>query len=392
MSYIKNSILSDRLGNEVEIGLFGGLKVSNSNPQISHTFDHPLEPTHLTVSGDVTSQVNRSLLKVATGGSAETTNALRYKTAQTIETYFTAGFNGTFTSGTSIIGLFDVEAGVYLGYKDGAFIVGYRNIYADEVGNVPDTIQVVIPPVNVNTITRYRIRFGYLGVGDISYEYFANRQWHTLHIFETDNTLTDRTHIGRAILPMRCEVSHTGCFIYSGSWNAQTYGTDSGLQDEPFFSDGERDIAGDTAGLPLIAFRSATIYGNYPNKIRSRLLTAEFATGSEGLYKIEFYGFPAGTIAGTATWAAVDTDSVLEQSTDIVLADITGGLAAGKKVFSTNLAVPSSGTGVASATLDFDRLGVKAKPGEEFVIVKREIIGGSGDNITTWSIAFQDLH
>jgi len=400
MSYLKNSKIVDGLGNEVEVGLFGGLKVSNASPQISLTFDHPLSSRRVKTSGSPQAQFNRSLLKVSgdTNDVVRTMSALRYKTAQTIETYFTAGFNGTYTSGTTYIGLYDVYDGVFIGYKDGDFVVGYRNVFGSSTAswdgtNVinpePDVLQVVSAPVNVDKITRYRIRFGYLGVGNISYEYFDGDKWVLLHTFKTDNNLLDRTHVGSAVLTMKCESSHAGCFVLSGSWNAQTYGNDTGLQDEPFFSDGERAVAGDVAGLPVVAFRSMKTFGNYPNKVRSRLLNAEFSTGSEGLYKIEMYIFPEGTISGT--WTAIDSGSVLEYNDTVNLVDITGGLAAGRRVFSTNLAVPSSGTGVASVSLDFEKLGVKANPTDEYVIVKRELVGGAGDAITSWSIAYQDL-
>jgi hypothetical protein len=131
MSYIRSSTITDNLGNEAEVGLFGGLKTSTSNTQISLTFDHPISDRQLITTGSPAAQYNRSLLKVNgdTNDTVQSKKQLRYKTAQTIQTYFTAGFNGTYTSGETYIGLFDQYDGVFLGYKDGDFVCGYRNVF-----------------------------------------------------------------------------------------------------------------------------------------------------------------------------------------------------------------------------------------------------------------------
>jgi len=384
-SSVKN-ILTDNLGNEVEVGAFGGLKVTNASPQISVTFDHPLTVRDFKLTGTPQAQVNRSLLEVSNGDVVETVDTLRYKTAQTIETYFTAEFDGTYTVGTSYIGLFDISDGVFVGYKDSDFVVGYRNIYADGgVGNEPDVLQVVTEPTNVDTLTRYRIKFGYLGSGNPSFEYFDGVDWILLHQFKTDNELNRRTHIGSPILPMRSECNHSGCSILSGSWNASTLGAISGLQDVAFFEDGEREVAGNTIPQPVVAFRSKSTFGGFPSKVKSQLLEAEFATGSEGLYKFEMYKFPQGTL-NTGTWTDIDVDSVMEKNQTF-----TNTIAGGEKMFTKTIAVASQGTGVGVATTDFKVLGVKASAGDEFAVFKRELIGGGGDDITSWAFAFVDL-
>ncbi len=404
MAYIErvDAQLVDNAGNAVEVGLFGGLKTSSSVPQISMTFDRAIDAFHNAVitGSNVEYQYNRSLLRVGQGSTHTTTRHLRYKTAQTIETYFTAAWQGVPTAGNTLIGLYDSYDGVYLGYKDGAFVVGYRNVFgsssaswdgASVLNPVADVVYVVdMSKYDLTRLFRFRIKFGYLGIGNISYEIFDGYKWEILHTFITDGTLLNRTHVGSAILPMRAETESTlGVAIISGSWNAQTYGLDTGLQDEPFFSNGIRNLAPTTTGAPLIAFRSKKVFGNYPSKIRSRLLTAEFATGSEGLYNMEFYTFPAGTIAGTATWTDIDTHSVLQQSVNITIGNIVGGLGAGKKVFATTLTVGTKS--IDSSMADFERLGLVASPGEEFVVVMTEVIPGVGTDITTWSIAFEDL-
>ncbi len=392
MSYaekVKAQIVDVR-GNAAEVGVFGSLNVAQPISQISLTFDRPLSAVREVIAtGTPEAQVNRTLLRLQNGDAIETRRVLRYRTAQTIETYFTAIFNGTYDAGSdeTYIGLFDQYDGVFVGYLGDQFVVGYRNVFADGgVGNEPDTIQAVTPPPEVNSkIYRYRVRFGYLGVGDITFEYkISGEDWTLLHTFATDGGLADRTHVGNVILPMTAKVEHTNGEIRSGSWNARTFGLDAGLQELPFFEDGERTVVGDTTPQPIVAFRSKTSFGGFPSKIRSTLIYSEIATGSEGLYKIEIYRFAPGTLV-TGTWEDIDPDSVLERNSTF-----TEAASLGQKFLTSNLAVPSQGTGVAVGSLDYERLGVVAAPGDEFGVYKRELITGGGDDTTSWSIAYAD--
>ena len=394
MTYFNKSAITDSLNNEVEVGLFGGLKVSTPTSQISLTFEHPLDEvvevsTATTGLGTVVSQFNRSLLNIATNGvgtaELQTLTPLRYKTASTIETYFTAQFTGTPGAGDIMqIGLYDSGDGVYIGYQGTDFVVGYRNT---NVG--ADAVQVIdMSAYTLTNLYRYRIRFGYLGIGNISYEIMDGDKWVLLHTFKTDGTLTGRTHVGNPLLPMKAEVSSASndLQIKSGSWNAQTYGQMTQLQDKPFFSDGTRTVSVNAAEeLPVVAFRSKTSFGGYTNKVLSQLLFTEFATGSEGLYKINLYVYPAGTIID-GIWTDIATDrSVLEQN------DTTNYNIFTNKVFSKTIAVSSSGTGVGTADVDFSTLGIKALPGQEFLVTKECLVAGLGDDITSWSIAYADL-
>ena len=213
-----NTTIQDGLGNEVEVGVFGAMKVAMPTSHISAVFNIPLNTEHQFKSpvtsgtGTVTSLVNRSLLKVQTGGTGSgqltTKNVLRYQTGTTVEAYFTASFTGTpSTNDYMYIGLYDDDDGFYLGYNEGNFVVGYRNTYADNgVGSEPDVQQVVdMSAYDLTNIHRFRIRFGFLGVGNITYEIMNGTEWDLIHKFQTDAALSNRTHTGSAILPMRAE-------------------------------------------------------------------------------------------------------------------------------------------------------------------------------------------
>lgn len=410
MSYINNVSISDNSKSKVSVGLFGALVTTNPTTQISRVFSQPIDSDRgdtvtVTGTGAVSNQFNRSLLLLTTGGigtaSIQTKTVLRYKTAADIETYFTARFVGTQSVNTSqYIGLFDDYDGVYLGYNGTDFVCGYRNVYANGITGVPpvggqaDTQQVVTLPNGIDPIAniyRYRIRFGYLGIGDILYEVKpeGSDDWLLLHRFNTDGSLTNRTHVGSPLLPMRAEVTSTDneVSIYSGSWNARTYSERQLIEDKPFFSSGVRVVSGSTTPQPITAFRNKTLdlSGNYPNKVISQMLSAQFATGSEGLYVIQVYKFAPGSIT-TGTFTSINTNSVLEENATFTTAASAGGL-----MWETPVAVPSSGTGVANISIDFDRLSFFANPGDEFGIYKTEVIGGAGNNETFWSIGYVDL-
>lgn len=387
--------IRDSLGNQAEVGLFGALKTATPTAQISETFDAPLTtgldgkfkvtPTGL---GTGVSQYNRSLLKVQTGGAGtcvvETKTPLRYKAGSTVEAYFTASWHGVRGVGDfAYIGLFANEDGVYLGYNGTDFVVAYRN--TDQGADVQQIVDV--STFNFDKVTRFRIKFGYLGVGNISYEYFNGVSWITLHIFQTDNSLDQRTHIGSAILPMRAEVSAASNdhYIVSGSWNAQTYDKENRLQDRPQMHDGERTIAPTVGGAPIVAYRNKTSFGGYPNRVVSAPLFASFGSTSEGLYKIEVHKAASGTFT-TGAWVDLKTDdSVLEYNTTLT------DLPSGEKIFSIPVAVSSQGTGVASSELDFEKLGIKLYPGDEILISIREILAGAGTDQQTYTLFFNDL-
>lgn len=393
MTYFNKSIITDSLGNDVEVGLFGALKTATPTDQVSAKFEIPFDTDRgvtlsSTGAGTVVSQFNRSLGKVQSNGvgtaSVQTKRHLRYKPGSTVECYFTAEFGGASATGDeSFIGLYDNEDGVYAGYDGADFICAYRNT---NVG--ADVKQIVdVSSYTMSNLHRYRIRFGYLGVGNISIEIFNGKAWDLLHLFETDAALSGRTHIGNPTLPVRMEVSSAANDIYisSGSWNAKTYDQNSKLQDKPVPVIGERDVTPTAIGAPIFAVRNKTAFAGYTNKVRSQPLTLTIATGSEGLYSIDVYRAPAGSLVTGAWVDAKSGVSVIEVNETLTDAPI------GTIVLSLPLAVPSSGTGVASVDVDFEKIGVDLYPGEELLFSKREIISGGGDDITIYSTYFNDL-
>ena len=399
MAYIVNNetTIVDALGNQIDIGGFNELKIAEYTTQISTTFNKPLnEHREVKIEGDVISQFNRSLLKVTgeAGGisSCTTFEHMRYRTAQTIGCYFTASWSKVPDVGDSAyIGIFDQYDGVYIGYDGADFIVAYRNIYADNgVGSQADAIQVVdVTGIDLSLVHRFRIKFGYLGVGNISIEIKTNGDWELLHKFQTDGALSERTHIGNAILPVRAEVNSTDTALYllSGSWNAGTYGNNHNFHNEPFYAQGDKSLSVNSGEeKPLFMLRSKTIFGGFPSNIRSNLLHSEIGTGSEGLYRLNFY-LTDSNITG-ATWTDVDTDHSVMEVSDNLDAMPANSL---RLIYSQLLPVSSAGSSRAASTAYFTELKAYMNPGDALIVSKECLIQGAGDDTTVWSIAWEDL-
>jgi hypothetical protein len=377
--------------NSAIVGAFGEVKAAALVPQISEVFTNPLDlQRDFTAGGTYASQYNRSLLKVSgdAGGTSfvQTKRNLRYVTGQTIEINFTASWSKTSLADYSLVGAFDANNGVYVGYVGENFVVGYRN------ANVGADTTAIIDVSNLLTfgnLTRFRIRFAYLGTGNITFEAYLGSKYHLLHTFETDGNLFERTHIGVPLLPMRAEVGSTDptYYITSGSWGAGIYGSAS-PNDKPFFHKGIRSVnpaAG--AELPIVAYRSKTSFGGFVNRVRSQLTGAQFATANEGIYLVNFYAYPAGSIA-TGAWANVSPYSVIEYNNTS-----TGVPAGGINIFSTIITVAGIGAGNSSSVeYDFAGLGLVANAGDEFLITLQCVIDSGGINTETiWCLNYNDL-
>lgn len=409
------SSIRDSFGNTMQVGSFGAAKVIIPTKRIAEFFTNTLNTdTRFNVTetgtGTVESQFNGSLLKLSTNGigssSVETKDLLVYQTGEDIECYFTFGVSAVPTAGSkALIGLFDNDSGVYIGHNGTNWIIGYRNI---AVGIDVTQIINATPYNDFRNLHRIRVRFGYLGIGNILFEVKPEgkeAEWAELGIFETDGALQDRTHIGNPTLPIRAEVESTGqdFYLYSGSWRADTWGLPDSIQSIPFTDYGSADVdtnAGEE--LPFIGYRNPQTFDGYNNKKTSTLTNLEIATSSEGLYSFKIFKVPLGFIAGGFT--PIDTFSPLERTTTFTgititppadesgISQISNGTTTLniKPKFATFLAVASSGTGVNKLRLDFSIIGLKARPNEEYLVTKECLLAGAGSDITAWTLNYKD--
>ncbi len=389
--YITGSKLMDNEKNEVGIGKYGELKVAQGYVQISKKFNRPINTNEYKYSGTVSTQYNKTLLKI--GGAigthyVQTIDTLRCGAAQTVEIYFSNSWSrSTVNNERALIGLFDDEDGVYLGYKDSNFIVGYRNIDI----SVTDTIQVVdVSDYDLTKFHTFRIKFGYLGTTNITFEIFDGYRWQILHTFVTSASLSLRTHIGSTILPFKSEVVDLdGTLInFSGSWNAQTYGTELESDKLIFNTQGSKilDVAQDTESV-FVAFKVVSSLGGYTNKIKSKLKNITFATTSEGLYRFNIYKYNSGSIV-TGTFSDVFSNESVLQKNDTVTTKPSGGIL----VSSIIVGVPSSGTGIGEKNMDLTEFGLFCDKDSEYLITK-ECVYDAGGTIhhTIYDVTYIDL-
>ena len=240
----------------------------------------------------------------------------------------------------------------------------------------------------LTNLNRFRITFGYLGVGDIVIEAKPNnesRDYEILHVFETDGALTT-THIGNPIVPVRFEVENTGnttdIIMQSGSWNAKAWTNNPGAGARPQHSNGVTLIGNTDVETGFVAFRSAELFNTKTNKILSELLISNFTSDLEGLAKITIVRNP--TVTG-GTWNPVDAgNGVLEENNTFT--SYTGG----EDVFVQFIGAGSASKIQDTGSISFVDLGVFAKPGDSFLITAERLAGTTAYTMY-WSLNWRDL-
>jgi len=412
-----NSVkLSDRLGNEVQVGAFGGLATNQRISQIAITFEYPLNTRRVLTStaGNATiqAQYNGSLLKVQSNGVGsaifKTAQVVEYEAGSTIGCNFTISFQGTISGTDKALAVFgDTEDGIIFGYDgSGDFVAGYRNsnfptetVTSDNFNGTFDIENYLL--TNKTKTHRMRITLGYLGVGDIAIEIkpdIPNRKWETVHIFHTDGILIERTHIGCPILSLGFEIESNGndFYILSGSLNGQSWGDGKGTQHQVNFDTFKGIVDASPTEQFLLGYRSKATIGGKTNKIRSELIDFRANTDSEGFYEICFYNVPRGTLTGT-NWGTVPIDSdqldlsALEKTTAT-----TYDFSNDTPVYRVPIVVsstPSSSTSIGDTAKILQGLGLVAyAENGEFFLTKR-LAGAAGSdntNQTNLYITYKD--
>lgn len=251
---------------------------------------------------------------------------------------FTTAVNAGDTS-RQIIGLFDGNNGLWIGYQNDSWGVGYRNNATDTFvpqasfngdpldgsasseftrGGSPEAI--VLGYVNV-----FRIRFGWLGTAPIKWEVLApDGNYVVMHTLKWPNFSTD-PHIRNADLPISCEVFSDNASaagvdytIYTNCWGAGLTATPVWLPIDTVI-----DASPDVGQVPLASLTRALVMGE--------------SSAQQGLFvNMKVTGSGAVNIEGSVTAdtelpaAAALSDAISNPTTPTVgaaglLWDATGG-------------------------------------------------------------------
>lgn len=431
MSNFNTSIIKDAIGNKANVDYFGSLKVSEPYLFIASNFINPLDKVQefsvasTTGTGTIASQYKRSLLNISAGttGTAvlRTRRVARWYTGTIVECMFSASWVGSgvgVAGHEAIIGLFDDADGMYLGYQGTNFVVGYRSRYVSgfvspaSSGDADVVAVVDMSAYDLTKLHKFRIIFSEDCIGNITYQIYSGGNWVTIHTFNNDGLLTNRTHIGTNISPMSAEVTSVSAdiAIISSSWVTQVHGLNNLFLDKAWFNAGYRTVTPGvlgSGGNPIVAYRNLPTFAGYPNKIPIELKYAEFSTASEGLYRVNLFIFPSGTFINgdPGTVGATEIkgnfsaiDAIYSPSYTNTPLDFSADIAKGASVvlpsiprFSIAIPVQTSGAGSAASSVDFSRLGMVASPGLEVLFTLEEIVAGVGTDTCTWSVSYLDL-
>ena len=363
-------------GTQDIIGLFGGKKVSVVTQEIGLIFDLPLDlETDVVVENDATgvvaSQFNGTLLRVGRTGvgvsALESMRTGRYVAGATKEIDFTYSCNQVPTGTNKVqIGYFAEHGsinGVFLEHNVGGMDV----VYANGVGGYAAThVSLDMANFDFTLLTRFKILFGYLGVGNIMVYAHNGDEYVLVGVAKTDTALTARTHIGSTRLPFRVATATTDAQTldaYVASVRVANWG-ETRVQDKYFsFSvdtstaivSGEKEILGFFRGDPTFAGGVANIV--------SRLSLLEVATSHTGMFRINILKLPLGTEVTDGAWVEIDPQSPLQINTTSLL-DSTGA-----KVKASKLLTVSDVRGaVGNDGLDFTKLDVVTRRGSTFAL------------------------
>lgn len=292
--------------------------------------------------------------------------------------FFTAMFSAPKANSYQRAGVFDSKNGFFVGYEGTDFKITRRRNQID-YSQIIDVTKVF--PLEAFDPTKgniYKISFGYLGFAPINFEIIdSSGEWISIGKIEYPNAYTE-TSIASTNLPMRGEVGNTGnntdIVIKSGSITA---GIIDGGDDDPSarsytYSKGTTTIAaGDNM---LIAFRNITTFAGRTNRVKavSQLLTS----ATEGTKPVRWKIFFNPTFTNTPTWTAINSDSIIEYSTNATITFGTGEVGVEWNMSKSD-----------SFFKDVESLNGHIYPGETAVVV----VNSAGSSDTEFSIRWKEL-
>ena len=321
--------------------IFGDKIIGTRVPSIAAQFQYGLREDDAVLDsvGSGNSSISDSMLLLNTGIDSDGhigiqgTDYVRYIPGHEAYTFFTCIFAEPSENLTQRIGLFDFDSGngngFFVGYNDLVFGVTRRRAGVDTF--IPVDISEVfpseIPVFDPSKGNVYKISYGYLGFATIHFEILQpHGGFVELASIDYPNTSTE-THIANTNIPLRAEMTNSGSTADSqmkiGSVSA---GIVDGGGADPIarvftFPLPSTTLVGGIQNQ-LIHFRNKGTFFGITNKITSQLLLLSAAT--DGNKTVAWVIEKNATITTPGTWTDADIDSIMEYSTDAVVAIGTG--------------------------------------------------------------------
>ena len=289
----------------------------------------------VTGTGNVTNNLNGSMVNLNTGGTASGAQVLRqtktyqrYQPGKSLMVFETFVFAPPQTNLRQRIGYFDTNNGIYLEQAGSTINIVRRSFVSGSVVNtaIPqaswnlDTLNGSGPSGVTLDLTKAQILIidlQWLGVGRVRIGFNMNGFVYYAHQFEHAN-LISTTYMTTACLPCRAEITNTGTAASAATLGqiCCTVGSEAGISDElglQFSTD--NGITGTAVGgtlIPLLSIRAGT---TGPNSVRNtgqilvRNYTVLNTSGGNVLYRLVLNP----TSLTGASWSAVNSTYSLAQ-------------------------------------------------------------------------------
>ena len=362
----------------------------------------------VTGTGNVTNNLNGSMVNLNTGGTASGAQVLRqtktyqrYQPGKSLMVFETFVFAPPQTNLRQRIGYFDTNNGIYLEQAGSTINIVRRSFVSGSVVNtaIPqaswnlDTLNGSGPSGVTLDLTKAQILIidlQWLGVGRVRIGFNMNGFVYYAHQFEHAN-LISTTYMTTACLPCRAEITNTGTATSAATLGqiCCTVGSEAGISDElglQFSTD--NGTTGSAVGgtlIPLLSIRAGT---TGPNSVRNtgqilvRNYTVLNTSGGNVLYRLVLNP----TSLTGASWSAVNSTYSLAQ-VDMSSTALSGGV-----VLDSGY---TSGTAKNTQTADLVRKQALVYSGlnsiQDTLVLAAQTIGG-GTNTLYASMTWQELY
>lgn len=332
----------DVIGNQALNSTFGDAIVGKRIPSITAQFFYGLTLGNANpyANDAIVTQTNGATVSIVDGelilqsgtnqnslAAIESTDNVRYKPGFEMFVLFTYVFNTPKAGSIQRVGLFDSENGFFLEVGTDTKLYFVRRKKTIDYKFLINTALVFEDgSFDITKFNIYTIRYGFLGVAPIKLAVVnPSGGFSVARVIEYPN-LYDSIHTADTYLPLRAEcgntTNNTNLINKVGSVSA---GIIDGSENYPLTRYQTKDLGvlNLSTGTNLIAvFRNKTTFNSIKNKIKTKLLAV--STACEGTKTVSVKIVKNPTITSLGTFTDVDSNSVMEYSTNTTINTATG--------------------------------------------------------------------